>query len=105
MSAIRFQTTEKGNLPHLSYIFRNPEPLGTEFNTVVCSIIGDLIFIEVQRDKEVMKHINYKNELAATADCTKRMMGATKGIGQKSIKRGTKYFFLFYNWFASKKSA
>ena len=33
MSEIRFRTTEKGNLPHLSYIFRKPEPLGTEFKT------------------------------------------------------------------------
>ena len=29
MSAIRFRTTAKGSLPHLSYIFRKPEPLGT----------------------------------------------------------------------------
>ena len=29
MSEIRFRTTEKGNLPHLSYIFRKSEPLGT----------------------------------------------------------------------------
>ena len=29
MSAIRFRTTAKGNLPHLSYIFRKPDPLGT----------------------------------------------------------------------------
>ena len=34
MSAIRFRTTAKGNLPHLSYIFRKPEPLGTNLNTV-----------------------------------------------------------------------
>ena len=34
MSAIQFCTTLKGNLPHLSYIFRNKEPLGTEFNKV-----------------------------------------------------------------------
>ena len=33
MSAIRFWTTSKGNLPHLSFILRKPEPLGTEFNT------------------------------------------------------------------------
>ena len=32
MCAIRFRTTSKGNVPHLSYIFRNPEPLGEEFN-------------------------------------------------------------------------
>ena len=34
MSAIRFRTTAKGNLTHLSYIFRKPETLGTEFKTV-----------------------------------------------------------------------
>ena len=34
MSEIRFRTTAKGNLPHLSYIFRKPEPLSTNFKTV-----------------------------------------------------------------------
>ena len=29
MSAIRFWTPAKGNLPHLSYIFHKTEPLGT----------------------------------------------------------------------------
>ena len=33
------------------------------------------------------------------------MMEATKGIGQKSIKGGTKDCFLFDSWFASKKAA
>ena len=28
MSVIRFWTTKKGNLPHLSYMFCKPEPLG-----------------------------------------------------------------------------
>ena len=28
MSAISYLATEKGNLPHLSYIFRKTEPLG-----------------------------------------------------------------------------
>ena len=53
-SAIRFQTTAKGNLLHLSYIFQKTEPLGAEFNTVACSITGVLLFIEVQRGKEGM---------------------------------------------------
>ena len=39
-SAIRFRIKEKGNLPHLSYIFRKPEPLGTEFKTVSCYVTG-----------------------------------------------------------------
>ena len=74
MSAIRFQTTAKGDLPHLSYIFRKPEPLGTEFKTVACSVTGALIFIEVQREKEGMKNSRYQKELGATAAYTKRMM-------------------------------
>ena len=55
MSAIRFRTTEKGNLPHLSYIFRKPEPLGTDCKTVACSFIGALLLIESQRGKKGMK--------------------------------------------------
>ena len=105
MSAIRFWTTEKGNLPHLSYIFRKPEPLGTEFKTVYCSVTGALLFIEVQRGKEGMKNSRYQQELGATAACTKRMMDETRGVGQKSKKGGPKDFFLFDSWFASKKAA
>ena len=49
MSAISFWTTAKGNLPHLSNIFRNPDPLGIEFNTVAYYVIGALLFIEIHR--------------------------------------------------------
>ena len=51
MSAIDFLTTVKEDLPHLSYIFRKPEPLGTEFNTFEFSVTGDFIFVEAQRGK------------------------------------------------------
>ena len=105
MSAILFWTTEKGNLPHLSYIFRKPEPLGTEFNTVACSVTGALLFIEIQRGKEGIKDSRYQYELGATAECTKRMMEETKGIVQKSIKGRTNDCFLFDSWFASDKTA
>ena len=60
MSAIRFRTTAKGNLPHLPYIFQKPEPLGNEFKTVACSVTGSLLFIEVQRGKEWMKDSHYQ---------------------------------------------
>ena len=86
MSAIRFQTTAKGNLPHLSNIFRKPEPLVTEFKTVACSVIGALLFIDAQRGKEGMKDSHNHQELGATATCKKCMMEATKGIGHKSKK-------------------
>ena len=48
MSTIRFRTMAKGNLPHLSYIFRKPEPLGTELKTVACSVTGALLFNKLQ---------------------------------------------------------
>ena len=51
MSAIRFKTTEKRNLPPLFYIFCNPKPMGTDFKTVACYVTGALLFIEVQRGK------------------------------------------------------
>ena len=105
MSAIRFRTTTKGNLPHLSYIFRKPEPLGTEFKTVACSVAGALLLIKVQRGKEGMKDSRYQKDLGATAACTKRMMEETKGIDQKSKKGGPKGCFIFDSWFASKKAA
>ena len=90
---IRFRTTAKGNLPHLSYIFRKPEPLGTEFKNVACYVTGALLFIEVKRGKEGMKDICYQQELGATAACTKRMMEETKGIVQKSKKGRAKGLF------------
>ena len=52
-----------------------------------------------------MKHSKYQQELGATASYNKKTMTATKGVYQKSIKGGTKDFFLFDSWFASKKAA
>ena len=92
MNAIRFRTTVRGNLPHSSYIFRKPEPLGTDFKIFSCSVTGALLFIELQREKEGMNHSRYQQELGSTAACTKRMTEATKGIGQKYIEGGTKDF-------------
>ena len=50
-SVIQFHTTLKGDLPQFSYILRKPEPLGTEFKTVACSITGALISLEIQWGK------------------------------------------------------
>ena len=105
MSAIRFLKTAKENLPHLSYIFRKPYPLEKEFNIVVYSFTGDFLFIEVHRWKEGAKHRKYYEELESNEACTKRMTEATKGIGQKSRKGGTKDYLLFGSWFDSNKAA
>ena len=82
MSAILFWTTTKGNLPHLSYIFREPEQLGTEFRTVDFSVTGTFLLIEVNRRKEWMKHRKYQRDIVANAACTKSITEATEGIGQ-----------------------
>ena len=52
-----------------------------------------------------MKHRKYQNGLGKTSAFTKRMVEATKGIGQKAIKGGKKDCFLFDSQFASKKAA
>ena len=48
---IRFWKTAERNLPHLSYILHKPEPLGTEFKTVACSVTGALLFVKLQKRK------------------------------------------------------
>ena len=57
----------------------------------------ELLFIEVKRGKEGMKHSNHHKDIEATAACTKRMMEATKGIGQRYRKGATKDCFIFYS--------
>ena len=46
MSAICFWETAKGNSSHLSYILCKPEPLGTEFKTVACSVQGHFYLLK-----------------------------------------------------------
>ena len=47
VGAIHFWNIPKGNLPHLPYTLLNPEPLGTNFNTVACYFNGSLLFIDI----------------------------------------------------------
>jgi hypothetical protein len=42
MSAYRPRTSKTGGLPHLSFILRKPEPLGTELKTIACAETGML---------------------------------------------------------------
>ena len=104
MIVISFWNTAKGYLPHVSYIFCKPEPLGAYFNTVVCSFTGSLILIEIQRGNEVIDNIKEHMYIGATSACKNIMMEATKGIGQRDMKVATRYCFLFGSWFSSKKS-
>jgi hypothetical protein len=71
------QTTQAGDLPNISFIKRDPEPLckpivvcfyphllfdqnlfsliGTNFKCAACTITGVVLFLEIQHGKEGMK--------------------------------------------------
>ena len=51
MSAFSPQTTKTGNLPHLSYVLRKPEPLGTELKCVLCYCLMVFLFFDICRGK------------------------------------------------------
>ena len=50
-----------------------------------------------------MNKIKYHLQKVATVACTKILVEATKGIGQRDIKGDTGDFFPFDIWFYSKK--
>ena len=82
MRAIQFCTTPKGYLPHYSYIFRNPEPLGTEMNNVACSRLGTMLYLDIQRGKDDMKTSIFLKYLGGTAVCIRRIMMDIKGCDE-----------------------
>lgn len=47
MSSFRPQTTKTGGLPHLSFVRRKPEPLGTEFKSALCSATGIMLYLHL----------------------------------------------------------
>ena len=51
MSAFQPQTTKTGNLHHLSYVLRKPEPLGTEIKTVMCCLLCIFLDMNLCRKK------------------------------------------------------
>ena len=54
MSAWRPRTTKEGGLPHISYVIRKPEPLGTEFKTAADPATGIMLALEIQEGKPAM---------------------------------------------------
>ena len=79
MSAFRPRTSATGNLPHLSFIRRKPEPLGTELKTCACGKTGVMLFLEVQKGKEGMADALFVQESRnKTAACCRRMMHFTR---------------------------
>ena len=59
MSACKPRTTALGDLPHISYVIRKPEPLGTEFKNAACPHLKVMLNLEIQRGEEPMKQMKY----------------------------------------------
>ena len=49
---------------------------------VVCSRLGTMLHLDIQKGKEAMKKSTFQSELGGTSECMKRLSIATKGCGQ-----------------------
>ena len=58
-----YRTTKTGTLPNLSFVMRKPEPLGTEFKTIVDGLSGIMLWLEVQEGKDRMAKLAHTKEL------------------------------------------
>ena len=58
-------------MPHLSFVARKPEPLGTEFKNIVDGLSGEMLWLEIQEGKYRMKNKPFQN-LGSTAACVLR---------------------------------
>jgi hypothetical protein len=114
MSAFRPQSQKNGNLPHLSFILRKPEDLGTEFKNAACAETGINLFIEIQRGKLPMRELEFNNPHRPCSACTLRLTKGSIHCGQRiesspseSATSPTATGDLFYgdSWFASVESA
>jgi hypothetical protein len=96
------QTRKTGDLPHLSYILRKPEPLGTEFKNIACTITGVFLHLEIQRGKLPMRALRYTALHGVTAATTMRMIEATNKCGQDgSVRNASEDIAFGDSWFVS----
>ena len=68
---------------------------------VVCSRLGTMLHLEIQKGKEAMKKSKFQSVLGGTAACMKRLAIATKGCGQ--LTSNDTYFS--DSWFSYVKTA
>ena len=69
IAAWKPRKTKMGALPHLSYIFRKPKPLGIELKCIANGDTKCVLGIRIQRGKEAMKGLRYQKDLGATTAC------------------------------------
>lgn len=104
MSPWRPCITKKGGLPHLSFILRKPQPLGTEFKSVACGVTGCMLHIEIQKGKDAMRIAEHSNAYGVTSACSLRLLNATVQSGQLPLNHRQE-LFLADSWFAGIQTA
>ena len=82
MSAMLVCTTPKGDLPHYSYIFRKPYPLGDDIRNVYCYSLEDMLHLDIQKVKGDMKALKFQHDTKGTVSFMKRLMMSKKWCGQ-----------------------
>ena len=95
MSAIHFWTTFLGGILHYLFIFRNPDPLGTELNNSVCNRLGSMLYLDITILNEAMKSFYFQQKIGVTDGFMKRIMKDTKGCGRMSSNDT----FFYDSWF------
>ena len=101
MSAIRFCTTPKVDLPHYSPILRMTEPLGTEIKNVACYRLGIVLHLDIHKGEENMNTLTYQKQIRGTTEFMKRLMVATNECYQ--LTSNDTYFSDI--WFSGVKTA
>ena len=90
MSAWVPRTSKTGGLPHLSFVERKPEPLGTEFKVVSDFATGVLLHLEVMEGGAAMKEKKYVSEnYGSIAATTSRIYEGTRLSGQQQVISNT----------------
>jgi hypothetical protein len=89
MCIMRPRITKLGGWPHISYILRKPEPLGTEFKNTCCAITGVIMTLEIQRAKEHTHKQKYNKDFGATTGvCLRLVESADPKDGLKECIKG-----------------
>ena len=86
MCAWRPRSDKLGRLPHISFIKRKPEPLGSEFKDL-CDEHGIMLWAELQESKDVMEDKPYRAECtkAGGACCARMVKGARQDHRDKIL--------------------
>ena len=108
MSALRPRTNKAGNIPHLSFVKRKPEDLGTELKTAACPELKIMEYLEIQRSKDDLHGREFFNESkkrVTTACCMRIANECYQRRNKNGSDTATDDIFIGDSWFGSVPSA